>query len=411
MNITNAPAWLAIALCMLAAHAGAQPAGETLRLWGGAQAPQGNVVEIGEQGVRIVRADGVALTLDWSVVKDVTGRRAQEFDPLRETAQRVWRAETRLARGDHVNAEPLFETLFDRYRTSGGATSSLVARGLLTCRLRSGASARAIAPWLGVLLAEGFTPENAPGAFADTLIDPATGLVPMLAPVWLADDEGAWLARTGVSPAMSESVEGVSLRARLRALEGMYTLAARFEIDPANADAVRRDLDELVAGLDPRTLREPGVQLVFEIVVSRVGAPEARASARASLRSRLGQGDPPAWREAWIRLALGRSMLVEPDAETQRRGVVELLHVPARLGAAPPRLAGIALAEAAVASKRLGDAVAGESLRRELLDRYPGVAPTRWAPIRDWDAAPALGAATRDTAPSLARRLPTRRDP
>ncbi|MEZ6242831.1 MAG: hypothetical protein R3B57_07280 [Phycisphaerales bacterium] len=388
-----------IPILVLAAHAMAQPSGETIQLWGGGAPPPGNVVDVGEQGVRIVATSGASITLDWSVVRDVTGKRASNFEPLRETAENVWRAESRLARGDHVNAEPLFETLFDRYSASSGPTSSIVARGLLACRLHDGAAARAIAPWIGVLRAESFRPEGATPGAADDLIDPETGLVPALAPIWLATDEAAWLARTGVSPDLADSVEPGALRSRLRALQGLYALAARYEADPGAADAVRADLNELVSGLDQRTLREPGVQLVFEIVVSRLGAPEARASAQASLRARLNNTSLPSWREAWIRLALGRSLLLEQDAETRRRGIIQLLHVPARLADAPPRLAAIALAEAAVASKRLGDADAAETLRRELLDRYPGRPASDWAPIRDWSATPALGALTPSPTP------------
>jgi len=399
-----------IPLLALSAHASARQAAQSLRLWNGAEPPAGAVAEVGEQGVRIVGSDGASVTLDWSVVREVAGRQAAPFEALRETAERVWRAQSRLARGDHVNAEPLFEALFERYHASSGPTSSVVARGLLACRLRSGAGARAIAPWIGVLRAEGFSPEGAGGRTPADLVDPQTGLAPDLPPIWLATDEAAWLGRTGVRPDPAETVEPGMLRSRLRALEGLYTLAARFEARPGEADAVRRDLDELVSGLDPRTLREPGVQLVFEIVVSRVGAPEARASARASLQSRVGADAAPGWREAWIRVAIGRSLLAEDDAETRRRGIVQLLHVPARLADAPPSLAAIALAEAAVGCKRLGDTDAAEVLRRELLDRYPALPQTDWVPIRDWGAAPAIGSAL-DPTPGLAHARPTRRDP
>ncbi len=132
------------------------------------------------------------------------------------------------------------------------------------------------------------------------------------------------------------------------------------------------------------------MQLVFEIVTSRVGAPEARAAATASLRARL--GGAPGWQEVWIRIAVGRSMLLDPDTETRRRGVVELLHIPARLEPAPKRLAALALAEAAVACRALGDRDVADALRRDLLERFPDSPAARWTPIQTWDARAALHA-------------------
>lgn len=88
----------------------------------------------------------------------------------------------------------------------------------------------------------------------------------------------------------------------------------------------------------------------------------------------------PSWMEAWLRMGLGRSLIRETDSSTRLRGVIELLHLPARFGTDQPNLAGIALADAAVTMLEIGDTDAAVTLKVELIARYPT------HPVLAWDA-------------------------
>jgi hypothetical protein len=118
-------------------------------------------------------------------------------------------------------------------------------------------------------------------------------------------------------------------------------------------------------------------------VAARTGDAQSRRAARERLEEFMSSG-VETWVEAWCRAAIGRSLVLEDDREQRLLGVVSLLHVPARLDRSHPYLAGLCLAEAALALADLGDAEGAERLRRELGQRYPDHPVLTWAPIRDW---------------------------
>ncbi|MEX2219093.1 MAG: hypothetical protein WD749_10080, partial [Phycisphaerales bacterium] len=133
--------------------------------------------------------------------------------------------------------------------------------------------------------------------------------------------------------------------------------------------------------------RAPATKLIELIVQSRVGDAERRAEARRGLQERLrptpatGHQPPAPWLQAWVHTALGRSLLREDAPEQKKLGVIELLQVPAAHSAAHPYLDGVALAEASVALRALGDAPGADVLARELIDRYPTHPAHDWAPF------------------------------
>eukprot|EP00913_Durusdinium_trenchii_P006276 g5888.t1 len=309
-----------------------------------------------DEGVSVMMGNGTSVLLDWTRVRDVAGSRADQFEEFRGDARAIWRASVRLERDDLVNAEPLLEDLFARYGPHSGASSSLVASGLLRCRIAAGARAPAVEPWLGTLRADRWAPGVQGGGAPSTAIDAATGLAPSIAPIWLDDDQSAWLVRHDPTRVVARGAGPGPERMRLAALGTLYRVSAMYEQDPGDRDAVEHELRALFDQTDPETLQEAGVGLVREIVLSRVGNEEQRASARTALVERLARR-PEAWTESWIRVAIGRSMILESDAEVRRRGVVQLLHAPARFATQTPELAAIALAQAAV-TMRLADTTA-----------------------------------------------------
>lgn len=364
---------------MIAIAALAQDA-VTLRGGEGAPPLMDKVVAVDLAGVHIGSDPKVAtLIVPWDRVRAFAGSEPQraEFGPLADTA---WRARTRLERGDFVSAEPLFERLFEQYRTQAvGGTGAVVAEGLLRCRLRRGAHVAAVEAWLSAIRAAGAT--RTPVLHADwaseaglaPVIDSASGLVPAVPPIWLAWPSVDAMARSE-PPARSGD-------AKADALAQIYVQAARFEAglparlaDPASSDA--------------------GVNLAWQVVIARIGQPEQRELGRRLLQDRLGPspstGPPAAWAEAWCRAGIGRSLLREDAKEKKQLGVVELLNIPARFSRSHPYLAGMALAEASVALREMGDAEGADVLARELIAMYPTHPVLDWPPIREAAAVPPM---------------------
>lgn len=140
----------AAAVALLATAAVAQ-----VELRRGEPPPAGQVASVNELGVTIRQeqdsAPPVLTIISWDHVRAVAGEHAQEAASLADTADRIWRARTRIERGDWRLGEPLFERLFAEYGTLNGPTSAVIAEGLLRCRLRRGAQAAAVGPWISLV--------------------------------------------------------------------------------------------------------------------------------------------------------------------------------------------------------------------------------------------------------------------
>lgn len=339
--------------------------------------PAGVAVLADASGIALAAApDGrPTLVVTWDRVRSVRGPMEQEAGQFASIADRSWRARTRLERGDAAAAEPLFEELFRAFRGKGGPTAALVAEGLLRCRLRRGAHVLAIEPWLALLDA---TPAPGPSVLhADwsaeaglaPILDGATGLIPAIPPIWAGSSAAQIMAGVQGPWATGDTAT------RSGRLAALYAAAARHETGQASE----------VPSMDTS---DPGVRLVHEIVTARVGGATARTAARQALEERIRKStsmasdSTPPWMEAWCRAAVGRSLLRESVQHERYLGIVELLHLPARLSGVHPYLAGLALAEASVALRDMGDATGADTLLNELVERFPDHPVLDWDPIR-----------------------------
>jgi hypothetical protein len=370
-----------------------QPGQVTLR--GGEAAPAGAVVRADQGGVWLAAENAGAgsapkMVVGWDRVKGVGGAQADKAKEWLDAGERAWRARTRLERGDFISAESLFEPLFETYRTQAGVTAAVIDEGLLRCRLRRGAHVGAVEPWLAYLgTARGDATPRLHGEWAaeaglSPVIDAQTGLVAALPPIFLAWPSVEAMAR-GSAPG------GVGAGDPKAAyLAALYLAAAKFEAGEQ-------------VGMPALATSDAGVGLVAEIVRSRIGSAPEREEARKLLQARIaagaagqpsaaGQALPP-WMEAWCRAALGRSYLREDAPELKRLGLVELLHVPARFSNTHPYLAGIALAEASVTLRQLGDAQGADVLAQELDTIYPSHPVQDWRPLRSTRPPPRSAAA------------------
>ncbi|HZW10655.1 MAG TPA: hypothetical protein VFF69_12195 [Phycisphaerales bacterium] len=368
-------------LAALACAAVVQSSGPDLVLRAGEPAPSGSVLAIVPEGVVVGSGVTAPVIIGWERVREVRGEHATEAEQFAEVADMAWRAAARLGRGDVPAAEPLFERLFATYQERGGPTAAAVCEGLLRCRLRRSAHTLATGAWLAWLNAR--TPGDGPQWYraradagesvAEFPIDEATGLLPDLPPIWL--DLPSVAAFAGAPP------EAGGFGRRERDLAALYVHAARLATGSAGP------MPEVASG-------DEAVRLVWDLVAAQSADEQERASGARALRARLERG-PVGWEDAWVRTALARSLLLGGAPEDRERGVIELLRVRVLHGRDCPYLAGLALAEAAVALAELGDARGGSAMRREFLDRFPGHPAASWERILVWphDAGRSGGAA------------------
>lgn len=327
------------------------------------------VLGVGIDGVLVgASRDVEGRRVPWDMVASVQGRFASDAALHAAAADASWRARTRLERGDLAGAEPLFESLQDRYAGRRGAMAQLVTGGLLLCRVSRGANTLAVEPFLSYL--EACEGDPSPrlivrgGDASDptdlTPIDEATRLNPSLPPIWLA------------TPAVQTSLrlEPRARTGRAAVLGELYRVAMQTEVgaaamppEPANAD--------------------DAVRLAWEVVAARAGDGPTRAAARQRLRLRVGaEPAPPPWVAAWCRCAIGRSLLREGDEESRMLAVAELLAIPATLEQASPYVTGVAMADAALAMAASGDLRGANAVRRRLADRFPGHPALDFEPLR-----------------------------
>ena len=354
-------------------------------------------VDPGGVSLRLTRADGVAddvstlRVVGWDRLLRIDGAAGEP--PIVGLSDAVWRARTRIERGDTRSAEGLLTELAAKLEGQRGPTAAAVFEGLLRCRAARAARAGAVSAWLSwVVVMErsgGVRPDGA-GIAAPTewlggaiygapMIDMRTGLPPPLPPMWVnepalvaAASAGEWRRAALADDAVTAASE----------LARWYQVAARFE--------ERGDTDVSEWPREVGTIE--GTRIVRWIVQSRVGDASRRAAARAQLQGLIGLETTEPWLEAWCRAAIGRSLIRESDTTERIRGVIEMLHVPARLQSAVPALAATCLAEAAVVLHEFGDESAAARLKQELLEQHADHPAAAWSRLGEIPAAPAAPA-------------------
>lgn len=331
---------------------------DIIQTWNGDRFPA-TIREIGIDALTFETETESARALGWHQVRGVEGPSADAAGPFTDLGEQIWRATARLQRGDSFGAEPLLEAAFERTRGNIGPTPAVVADGLLRCRLRRDARAAAIDSWLDLSANLAAAPARTPGwGVRTTALDTRTGLVPTLPPIWF-DSAPARAFADSVEPGAPANAPGLPPDA----IRTLYRAAAQFALgDPIDPSATARAAEAASA-------REGGA-LVARVVLAQIGGAEVRAQARADLAREMSNHDDR-WRAVWASLAIGRSLLREPDPADQRRGVLTLLAIHAADAEVAPYLTAIALADAALACERLGDDHAARTIRDELARQYP----------------------------------------
>lgn len=377
--------WVAAAVFSLSV-----PAAGQITLRRPADDIDGRVAGVSAAGVRIELAQGAGVrVIGWDMVpmSATSVWNAPGASAFADSAERLWRARTRLERGDWLSAAAIFRQAVADSRGVAGPTPALVFEGQLRCELARGARLGAVEAWLdwSVVMERSagpsydlaqLPPEWIGGAIdARRVVDLRTGLVPALPPIWVGETAldaaatgGRWgelissAAGSGQQPACPRALELIEL---YRAA-AQHQAGGNAELPPASVGSVE----------------SPGTRLVRLIVEARAGDESRRHAARDGLQAMLSGPETPDWIAAWCRAGLGRSLLIETRRDDRIRGVIELLHVPAMYGGVTPDLAAVALADAAVAMWDLNDRSGAAAIKLELMTTYPNHPALQW---RDLD--------------------------
>lgn len=374
---------------------------QDLTMRSGVSKPSGEVRGVTFAGVEVVAPDGAVRVISWDQVASVEGPHAKDAAELSEVATLAWRARVRMERGDVSGAEQLFEQLFVKYRGQSGATAGVVASGLLRCRLSRQAQNAAVEAWLALLAtgeSETLFDREKPDEDLRVvpIVDAATGLAPQLPPIWIKGP-ALQVVLSAIAPS-----SGAAPMDRAGKLAMLYRISAVDEVQRSGGAVVEQQV------LPARSIGEPGLELVWDVVASRCGDDAQQTQAMTALEARINSSDTPAWVQAWSRFALGRAMMAQGKAtgnkDQRGLGMIHLLHVPSRFASISPYLAGLALAEVAGALADDGDVEGASRVRRVFLEQYPAHPAQAILPVVKTVPKPATTSTTTPAAPANATK-------
>ncbi len=337
-------------------------------LRGGSEALDTPVANVSASGVEVGEGDSARL-LHWGEVKRIEGESADEASRFSGVSDSIWRGGARLARDDYTGAAPLFRDALDSLDESFGYSRLIAASGLARCAVLEGDLGIAARSWTEVLAISRQIWGQIEGEGAFLLhFDTQTGLSQQIAPIWLGNGSTRLFLDEGAPSTVAAAGDDVVLT-----LDRLYRAAAAFESERDAGIAP----DEGVPPPPDSQADLPGVELVWLSVSSRAGNRVQREAARARM-TELVEDAPGDWREAWLRTALGRSLLRERLEDERDAGLIHLLHVPSRFASTQPYLAGVALAEIALEMESKGRAAEARQVRSVLAAMYPGHPAVRW---------------------------------
>lgn len=388
----------------------------TLR--GGKGSVRGDVMSMTGSGLAI-RSGGNVTNIMWGRVATVTGDAEAEFAAgYAKLADGLWRIEARAARGDYDGAEVLYEKLDaagvlkaatgpSQRRLQETLTGLRLARGFVTGGMKNYLQAIAATATLTATGEDAGAGEGGAVSMGSAVIDPATGLCPSLPPVLNPGLSGGAAAALARWPGWDELI----------ALPGTAGEVARWYQAEALVAAGQRPAMLDLAVVAPAPGEGAGATggpevLVRNMVVAAHGNAEQRKAARNWLQRKLsaelsrskaaatasppggtgasgtGAGNSAAggagtaddaaadrgWIEAWCRLGIGRSYLRETEAGDRRKGLLELMYLPAVYSERLPLPTAMGLVEAAAELDKLGDGESARTLRADVQKLIPGAA-------------------------------------
>ena len=304
--------------------------------------------------LRLDAKGGAPRMLGWDEVREVRGATGVAgLGEFLDIGRDLWRARTRIERGDMQLAQPLLAKHWARFRDVDGPTTAMVAEGMLRCALDAGDIRASVGPWLVCLRTQGAG--NATRfAGLPAVIDGETGLLPELAPFIPAARRQDVIAACEASGASGE-VGDVAARI-VRIAKGEPTAAKPDGAKPAAATS--RAVQALA--------------LIEDIAFSA----DARALERALAAFERAFEEPPGYLAAWRLAAIGTcrarfARTVEGDgrAGALGRAAIDLLEVPASGLDRTGLVDAYALEEAARLVRESGDDASAAQLESLARDR------------------------------------------
>lgn len=280
-------------------------AGPVVR-WSSPVPIEADEVGYSDEGV-IVRPVGEVLpiTVPWFDIRSIPDGWTGEAAAYKGTAQDARAARLRRLRGDIHGAGELYARLSASLDAHRGEQSLDIALGLLDLSMIRGEAADGVVPWLRVLEAAG------PGRPNDgSGLDPSTGLHPSIIPLFQSTVD-------------QTEPDFPTFSGREQILAEYYQLA----LQPGPAEEHDATLEELEKRARKLGDRDAGVLLVHEVVTAtHASDPSTRRAAREQL-SRTARTADEGWLVDWARLAVGASLLDEPQIDGRERGVVACIAV------------------------------------------------------------------------------------
>jgi hypothetical protein len=315
----------------------------------------GEVTGVDDGAVYLRSEHGTRHAVPWDRVRQVlTERTFPGLEAYQARGEALWRARSRIERGDFELAEPILVRLFEVYRGTTSESALVVVEGLLRCRLRRGENAAAVIPALEAARLRNAGVSTQSYAALDPVVDDATLLCTQLAPVWVVSRDLTKLTRD-LAEYDARGDEVIEVLARLYRLAAERQLGVAETAEDDETDIGRHD--------------HPGVRLLA-LIVAAIG-PDGDERERARRQLTLELDDAPSWIDAWTHYAIGASQAMESGLGRHQRGMVNLLHVPARFAREQPYLAGIALETAAGIAENDQDMTTANVLRDELRRNFP----------------------------------------
>lgn len=290
---------------------------------------RGAVVSFDVDELRWTNAEGVERSARWTEIRAVEGL-DEAHRPLLDEGIALWRASSRLERGEVALASEIFERLADRFGGEDSNRRRQALEGLVRCRVRMGDPAGAV---LAALDRRALDPQEGEDGGEDGGLDRLPDGWPEEAPLWAVDPDGERAAALRVG---LRRFAGTPVASDASWIEAAVSAGAEPTAPAASPLATRCAMLRRIDRTPPETL-----------LVER----EALLSAAAS----------PA-EERWIHARIAAVLAADPDRDRRRRGLIEWLCIPARF---PDSVeAPLAFEAAARVAAHLGDEPLADRLGR-----------------------------------------------
>ncbi|MBC8523547.1 hypothetical protein H8D29_06430, partial [PVC group bacterium] len=248
---------------------------DTIFLRGENKELSATIISWSAEGLRI-QSEGKELQelLPWHSIQSITREvSSPSLDEHLQMGKMLFRAKSRLLRGDITLAAPLFEEAFLKLKSSSGKDAYLATEGLLRCKIAKGDIEGAIEPWFCCIV---HLKNELPKPFPTLIevIDSETLLCPNLPPVWSDEAMGNIL---------------ISLDSNEDAIADFVTVVKR-KINTSDTNSLHK-----------------GALFLLEVLILMDGEGENYETISSKKMQHI--STMPTWQVAWIRYALAVGLL------------------------------------------------------------------------------------------------------